>query len=187
MLILAASTAGCLITSPPSFLSEAPLTPPRIQDVPGVTKPRLHNIVDLTAQADGRPTVVTFRVPVDDEGVDEALWYQFFVNDDRDCIELEGGVSCEPAARLRTVPASGQRRRFIEASVSLTQLGCNRIELWVTSSEFLQSGNYHTPRREGDVDFATWWVFLRAAPGGVSGGDAGVGDPIERCGQLVQP
>jgi len=187
MWILTASTAGCLITNPPTFLSEPPLTPPQIVDEQGVTEPRVGNILDLTAPADGRPTVVTFRVPIVDEGVNERLWYQFFLNNDRDCIELDGGVPCEPSDRLRTIPGNGQRRRFVTGSVSLTQLGCNRIELWVTSSEFLQSGNYHTPRREGDVAFAYWWVFVRPAPGGVTGGDAGVGDPIENCRHLVQP
>ncbi len=187
MLLFTTSTAGCLITETPSFPAEVPLTVPQIRDEQGLTEPRLSNILDLTAPADGRPTAVEIRVPVDDEGVNDTLWYQFFLNNDRDCIELEGGVSCEPTDRLRTVPPNGQRRRFITGRVSLTRLGCNRIELWVTSSEFLQSGNYHTPRRAGDVTFATWWVFIRPAPGGVTGGDGGTADPIENCPYLVQP
>lgn len=178
-------TVGCVITSQSSFQPLPAVTPPVIVDEPGVTSPRLSNIVVLERGDD--PVQLSFRVPVDDDGVDDPLQYQFFVNADRDCLPRDGGNNCEPTLRLGERAATGMRRRFVEQSnLTIPNLGCNRVELWV-SSRFRLSGNYRTPEREGDVASATWWVFVRPRPGTTTDPDAGTADPVEQCPFLVQP
>lgn len=187
MLLVTVLSGGCLITAPTSFVSEAPVTPPRILDVQGVTRPRLGNLIVLT---DGDPDL-RFDVPVQDDNVTDDLQYQFILNGNRDCVPIAGGASCEPDFRLGVLGADGRAVRNVQLVLQTNRfrLGCNRVELWV-SSAFEQrkslAGNFHIPVRPGDVDFATWWVFLRARPGSGSE-DGGAVDPVERCGYLVQP
>lgn len=185
MLSLACAT-GCVLTSRPDELAtEPPLTPPVIQDIQGLTTPRLHNLVLIETQT--QSAQVGLRVPVDDDNVEDTLQYQFFVDDLRDCVPRDGGVGCEPLT-TREIPPNGERRRIVSQQVRVSGLGCHRVELWV-SSRFQLSGNFRTPVREGDVSFTTWWVFLRS-PSGMSpgtSGDGGVSDPVERCGFIVQP
>lgn len=175
--------AGCLVTPPPDFPAEAPLTAPVIVDVQGLTTPRVGNIVSVV-RGDA-PARVTFRVPVDDANPDDQIQYQFFVNDNRDCLSSDAGVDCAPGRFGRRV-ATGERRRLITETLSFDTLGCNRVELWV-SSGFVFGGNFRTPQRDGDFAFATWWVFVRAQPGAAGASDAGVTDPVESCANLVQP
>lgn len=177
-----ALAAGCLVTPPPDFPAEAPVTAPVIVDQQGVTTPRLGNLV--SAVRGDAPVRVTFNVPIDDANADDALQYQFFVNNDRDCLTSDGGVGCAPGL-FRERAATGQRRRLITETLSFDTLGCHRVELWVSSS-FVFGGNFRTPRRAGDVASTSWWVFVRAQPGG-GGADGGVVDPIESCNNIVQP
>lgn len=166
-MVLLASTSGCLITDPIPYVGEAPLTPPRIVDQAGVTRPRLGNVVIATQV----PYTVEFRIPVEDDGLTDPIEFEFFVDQARECIDPEidggadGGVTCEPNGPTGTVEPDGTLRRIIRKSVPLSR-GCHRIELWVTSSRFPQRGNYHTPSRAGDVAFASWWVFVPEMSGG---------------------
>lgn len=183
-MMTSALATGCLVAPPPDFPTEAPLTAPVIVDVQGLTTPRLGNIVSVT-RGDA-PARVTFRVPIDDENADDLVQYQFFVNDNRDCLSGDGGAGCAPGRVGERVP-TGARRRIITETLSFDTLGCNRVELWV-SSRFIFGGNFRTPLREGDVSFVTWWVFVRSNVGsGTVTDDAGVTDPIERCDNIVQP
>lgn len=179
-MVLALCTSGCIITNPTEFVAERPLTPPRIRDEQGTTRPRLGNILELQ-ETDPN---VTFYVPVDDTGTNDPLQWQFFVNADRDCRTSEGG-DCSAPQQSGELSADGNVRRYVEYTLRENRfvVGCNRVELWV-SSRFLLSGNRHTPARVGDVDFTTWWVFKR---GTSATGDGGLADPIESCGQRVQP
>jgi hypothetical protein len=179
MLAVATSLPACLITRTDEVRVPTPLTRPRIQDVQGLTTPRLGALL-LVDGTDGN--AVEFRVPVDDDGVNDPLQFQFFVNDDRDCVPQDGGPSCEPTSRLGAVPSNGTTRRIINKSflVSDLDVGCNRIELYV-SSAFRIEGNFRTPVRDGDVDFRTWWVFVRSPNGTLPP------TSIEACRQLVQP
>lgn len=174
-------SCGCIITETTKYDPQAPVTPPVIQDIQGIngTKPRLGAYVD---QSDPR---VEFNVPVDDEGVNDPLQYQFIINGDRDCVPLDGGLSCEPAERLGEIPPTGDRRRVINRTLTMPAVGCNRVELWVSSNLPL-SGNFHTPARAGDIAFTSWWVFIRPRPGDITS-DAGVEDPISGCRFNVQP
>jgi len=178
-----ALAVGCLIAPAPDFPTEAPVTAPVIVDVQGVTTPRLGNIVSVT-RGDA-PARVTFRVPVDDDNADDLVQYQFFVNDNRDCFSGDGGAGCTPL-RAGVRPPTGSRRRIITETLSFDTLGCNRVELWV-SSRFIFGENIRTPAREGDFAFVTWWVFVRSSVGGGTVTDAGAPDPIESCVNLVQP
>ncbi len=186
-MLLLASTTGCVLTLAPSGLAdEPPVTPPVILDVQGVTEPRLHNLVTL--EEGGASTAVRFSVPVDDDNVLDRLQFQFFIDDVRDCVPRDGGTNCEPQERLGELGSTGDRRRVINRTLRIAGIGCHRVELWV-SSNFQLSGNFRTPVREGDVSFATWWIFLRSRPGMSPGtpADGGVSDPVERCGFVVQP
>lgn len=176
-------SAGCIITDTTQYDPQAPLTVPVIQDIQGLTTPRLGNLIEVE-RSDSNPTV-EFRVPVDDDGLNDPLQFQFIVNGDRDCIALDGGSSCEPSERLGEIPPNGSLRRIITRTLTMPAVGCNRVELWVSSNLPL-SGNFHTPARRGDIAFTTWWVFVRARPGDLSS-DAGAGDPVSRCRYQVQP
>ncbi|MBL8603370.1 MAG: hypothetical protein JNK72_15705 [Myxococcales bacterium] len=186
MVAALATVAGCLIPSAPEFATEPPLSPPQIVDAPGLTRPRVGNIV-LVEQGNAQSELIEFNIPVDDLGVDETLQFNFFVNGDRDCVQSNGASDCAQTENLRELPPSSDRarRRFITWSRSFRQLGCNRVELYVTSSRFLLNGNFHTPARDGDLAFASWWVFVRAPAGSTSTSDAGTGDSVERCPYIV--
>ncbi len=177
LLVTTSCAVGCLITSQSSFQPLPPVTTPIIVDEPGVTSPRLANLV--VVERGDQTTLVSFRVPVDDDGLDDPLQFQFFVNTDRDCLPRDGGNNCEPTLRLGERAPTGARRRFVQQDITLPNLGCNRVELWV-SSHFLPEGDRHTPQRAGDVDFATWWIFKPAT-------GAATVDPIESCAARVQP
>lgn len=170
---------SCVITNPTEFVQERPLTPPRIRDEQGVTRPRLGNLIELRETDTG----VEFLVPVDDAYVGDVLQWQFFVNVDRDC-RPTGGTGCEAQADGELSP-DGNVRRYVELSLPEHRfaVGCNRVELWVSSS-FRRTGDRHTPTRVGDVDSTTWWVFKRARAGA---GDAGTLDPVESCANRVSP
>lgn len=170
-LLLVMTTTTCIITNPTSYDPEPVLTPPRIRDLPERTRPRLGNLISLRET----DTTVVFEVPVDDSGVDDPLEWQLFVNVERECRSLD--AACSPAQR-GTVAPNGAAQRVVEVTLAESALtpGCNRVELWV-SSNFRFSGDVHRPQRDGDVDFATWWVFKRAA----GGADAGAADPVESC------
>ncbi len=159
-----------------------PVTVPQIRDVQGFTSPRLGALLEIDEGEEA--TTLEFRVPVDDDGVNDSMQYQFFVNEDRDCVARDGGVSCEPARRLGEVPPDGTRRRVISRVITFPDVDCNRVDLYV-SSRLLQSGNFRTPEREGDLAFQTWWVFVR--PRTPSTADGGVVNPVESCGFMVQP
>ena len=176
------ATAGCLVAPPPSLPTEPPVTRPVFVDQAGQTSPRLGSQVNVT-RADSNPQV-TFRVPVDDENVNDALQFQFYVNADRDCV---GGdrTRCLPSA-FNTYPPANRRQRIIEQTLTFGTLGCNRVELWV-SSQFTTGDNLRTPAREGDFAFTTWYVYVKAAPGTGVAGDAGAEDPAENCAHLVPP
>lgn len=182
-MLTSALGCGCLIAPPPDFPTEAPLTRPVIVDLQGFTTPRIGNIVSVT-RGDA-PARVTFRVPVDDDNPDDLLQYQFFVNDNRDCLSGDAGAGCAPG-RVGERASTGDRRRVITETLSFDTLGCNRVELWV-SSRFIFGGNFRTPVREGDFASVTWWVFVRSNVGGTVPSDGGVTDPIEGCTNLVQP
>lgn len=184
VLVTTSCAVGCLITSQSSFQPLPPVTTPVIVDEPGVTSPRLANLV--VVERGDQTTLVSFRVPVDDDGLDDPLQFQFFVNTDRDCLPRDGGNNCEPTLRLGERAPTGARRRFVQQDITLPNLGCNRVELWV-SSRFRLSGNYRTPERDGDVSSATWWIFVRPRPGTTTDPDAGTADPVEQCPFLVQP
>lgn len=183
-LLATSCTVGCVITSPTSFDPLPPLTPPVIVDEPGVTAPRISNLVRV--ERGDQPVQVSFSVPVDDDGVDDPLQYQFFVNADRDCIPRDGGTNCEPTVRLGEAPTNGTRRRLVRRDIPIPNVGCNRVDLWV-SSRFRLSGTYRAPEREGDVAFASWWIFVRPRPGTTPDPDAGAVDTVEQCQYLVQP
>lgn len=174
---------GCLITTPSSFQALPPVTTPIIVDEPGVTDPRIANLV--VAQRGDRDVVLPFHILVDDDGIDDPLQYLFFINVDRDCLPRDGGSQCG-ATIVRDQAPSGVRRRVLDQPIRLTDIGCNRVEMWV-SSRFRLNGNYHTPERDGDVASATWWVFVRPPPGTPTDPDAGTADPVERCQNLVRP
>ena len=179
------AVTSCLITTPTEVREVAPVTPPRILDLQGTTRPRLGNLLVLT---EGDPPLL-FEVPVEDDNVNDRLQSQFFLNNNRDCVPIQGGASCEPNDRVREIDPNGQRVRTVrkEFRVEDFRIGCNRVELWV-SSRFRLSGNFHTPDRPGDFDFASWWVFVRPRPGSGGGeGDGAVIDPVERCAYAVQP
>ncbi len=169
-------TTSCIITNPTEFVSERPLTPPRIRDVHGTTQPRLGNVVVLRSTDTG----VDFYVPVDDANPNDLLQWQLFINVDRDCAPVDG-VGCQPQQRGEIAP-DGNVRRFVARRIQENRfvVGCNRVELWVSSSFSLSEGDGHTPSRAGDVDFATWWVFK-------SPSDGTPVDPVESCAQRVQP
>lgn len=185
MLAPVAALASCLITRTDEVRVPTPVTAPRIQDIQGITTPRLGALLETDEIAPGS-TPVTFRVPVDDDGVDDPLQYQFFVNADRDCVPRGEDTSCEPGPRLGQVNSNGMRRRFVERVIQLPEVGCNRVELYV-SSRLRLSGNFRTPEREGDVDFRTWWIFVRPRSGAVPSADGGLVDAIRLCPYLVQP
>jgi hypothetical protein len=88
----------------------------------------------------------------------------------------DGGRDCQPERGFLAVDPNGSVRRIISVTRPFRSTGCFRVELWV-SSRFRASGDFHTPVRSGDVDFATWWVFVRDPPGM---GDGGAPDP-SRC------
>lgn len=161
------------------------LTPPRIQDVQGLTSPRLGALLEID-ETDN--TSYDFRVPVDDEGVTDLLQWRFFLNDNRDCVPQDGSVNCEDDNQPgpRELGSNGAVRREIRQTVSGLVVGCNRVELYV-SSRLRLSGNYRTPDREGDVDFRTWWIFVRPRSGTIPAGDGGVVDQVEACRFMVQP
>lgn len=185
-LVTTSCAVGCLITSQSSFQPLPPVTPPVIVDEPNLTVPRLGNLVIIERSELTGLATKTFTVPVDDDGLDDPLQYQFFVNTDRDCLARDGGTSCKPVDRLIEVSPNGMRRRIVGRTVNIPDDGCNRVELWV-SSRFRLSGNYRTPEREGDVASATWWIFVRPRPGTTTDPDAGTANPVEQCRFLVQP
>lgn len=182
MLAITAPLSSCLVTRTEEVRVPSPLTRPVIQDVQGFTTPRLGALLEIDQGED--LTTLEFRVPVDDDGVDDPMQFQFFVNEDRDCVPRDGGASCEPTRRLGEVPANGMRRRLITRTITFTETGCNRVELLV-ASRIPQSGNFRTPERADDSDFRTWWIFVR--PRTSTPTDGGVVDPVEACRFLVQP
>jgi hypothetical protein len=169
-------TTSCIITNPTEYVTERPLTPPHIRDVRGTTRPRIGNLVEIS---DAEPDV-TFYVPVDDAGTNDVLEWRFFINTDRDCNPTVDG-NCLPQQDGEIRGDGVTERRYVEHTIrgSLLAVGCNRVELWV-SSHFLPQGDRHTPQRAGDVDFVTWWVFKPPT------GSTTV-DPIESCAERVQP
>lgn len=186
LMLAAAAVSSCLITRTEEVRVPTPLTPPRIQDVQGLTNPRLGVLMEIDEVLGTNGENVTtypFSVPVDDDNVDDPVQFQFFVNADRDCVPRDGGANCEPDIPLRLAGGQVGIRRFVDRTIPLV-VGCNHIELYV-SSAFRLDGNFHTPVRDGDVDFATFWIFVRSANPAVT--DGGVEDPIERCQYLVQP
>lgn len=185
MLAVATSLPACLITRTEEVRVPAAVTPPRIQDEQGRTSPRLGALLEVD---ETDRTTVDFRVPVEDDNVDDLLQWRFFVNDDRDCVPLDGGTNCDPVDQPtpRELVSNGERVREIRETVPVPHVGCNRVELYV-SSRLRLSGNYRTPAIEGDIDFRTWWIFVRARGGAVPAGDGGVVDPIESCPFRVQP
>ena len=183
MIACTSCLTACLITRSTETLV-APVTAPRIQDVKGVTSPRLGGL--LVLQQGTGPTQVDFRVPIDDDGVDKALESQFFVNANRDCVPMTG-TTCEPDLRPEIVPSDGNVRRMVVRTLTIPQVGCNRVELYVTSSQLLLSGNYRTPSVAGDLAFETWWIFVVPRGGTTTGADGGVFDPLQQCAYLVQP
>jgi hypothetical protein len=179
-LMLATTTglAACLITRTEEVRVLPLLTVPRIQDVQGLTSPRLGALLEIE-ETDN--TTQAFRVPVDDDGVNDLLQWRFFVNDNRDCVPQDGSVNCEPVNQPtpHEIPSTGAVRREIRETVQLPETGCNKIELYV-SSRLRLSGNYRTPDREGDIAFTTWWIFVRPRSGSIPA-DGGVGDQVESC------
>jgi hypothetical protein len=174
-LITTLTTTSCLIVNPADSVQELPLTPPRIRDIQGRTRPRIGNLIEIR---DTDPALV-FDVPVDDVGVTNPIQWKLFVNFDRDCIPDENH-DCE-AGRAGEVAPDGTLQRRVRATLgeNLFAVGCNRVELWV-SSRFVLNGDRHTPLQPGDVDFASWWVFKRAS------GSTTI-DPIGDCANRVQP
>jgi hypothetical protein len=174
--LLLAMTTTCIITNPTDYSTEPLLTPPRIRDVPQLTRPRLGNLVELRET----DRSVVFEVPVDDTGVRDDLEWQLFVNVERECSTLE--ASCRPVER-GTISSNGTTRRLVEVTIPEVAFatGCNRVELWV-SSDFNFDGDVHIPEQANDVDFASWWVFKRAREGSA---DGGVVDPVESCAHRV--
>lgn len=167
----------------PDLPAEAPVTRPVFIDQAGVTSPRLGSQVNLV-RTNSNPQV-SFVIPVEDENVNDLVQFQFYVNADRDCV---GGDMnrCLPSAFGVREP-NGTRLRRIERTLTFSNLGCNRVELWV-SSRFTSGDNLRTPARAGDFAFTTWYVYVRAAPGtGGGGADGGVEDPAENCAFLVPP
>lgn len=148
-------TTSCIITDPTEFTPERPVTPPRVRDVRGARAGRA-SATSYAAPQDSNPSV-RFYVPVDDEGATDSLQWKFFINTERDCAP-SGDNSCGPQ-QSGEIAADGSARRCVEHTIrgTLLAVGCNRIELWVSSS-FRLDGNQHTPTRAGDVDFAPWWV-----------------------------
>jgi hypothetical protein len=169
-LLLVMTTTTCIITNPTSYDPDPVLTPPRIRDLPGRTRPRLGNLISLRET----DSSVVFEVPVDDSGLTDVLAWRLFVNVERECRGLE--AACLPSQQGFVAP-NGTAQRVVEATLpeSALAVGCNRVEVWVTSS--FRGDDWHVPSQPGDVDFATWWVFKRAA----GGADAGVADPVESC------
>lgn len=183
-LIVAATLAsGCLITRTEEVRVPSPLTPPRIQDIQGLTTPRLGSLIEVD---ETDQTVVTFRVPVEDDGVDDLLQWRFFVNDNRDCVPQDGGSNCDPLNQPtpRELPGNGTLVREVRETVRVPRTGCNRVELYV-SSRLRLSGNFRTPERQGDLAFTTWWIFVR--PRVPEASDGGVDDQIKRCPFRIQP
>lgn len=157
IMVALTSTAGCLVTEPVQFPDGSVLTPPRLVDQAGVTRPRLNNVVVVLQPA---PYRIDFRIPVEDDGLNDPISYAFFVDQQRDCVsDADGGLTCDPQGPTGTIEADGNLRRVIVKSFNL-EAGCRKVELWVTSSRFLANGNFHTPERAGDVASATWWVFV---------------------------
>jgi hypothetical protein len=181
-LCASAVTAGCLFAPPPNLPAEPAVTPPVIIDQPGITVPRLGNQINVV-RGDSIPQVM-FSIPVSDDNLGDRLQFQFYVNSDRDCV---GDRSrCAPVDFGDREP-NGMRQRTITRTLSFSTLGCNRVELWV-SSRFTTGDNFRTPARPDDFDFATWWVYVKAAPGaGGPTSDAGAEDPAENCANLVPP
>jgi len=175
-------STACLITRTEEVRVPPPLTPPRIQDIQGLTTPRLGTLLVV----DPDQTAVTFRVPVEDDGVDDLLQWRFFVNDDRDCVPQEGGANCAPINQPtpRELPGNGTRLREIRESVRIPRSGCNRIELYV-SSRLRLSGNFRMPERPGDIAFTTWWVFVRQSVPRPP--DGSIDDSVESCPFRPQP
>lgn len=181
MLAIAASLSSCLITRTEEMRVPSPLTVPRIQDVQNITSPRIGALTRI--DEDERETTQEFVVPVDDDGVNDTMQFQFFVNEGRDCI-IDGGVSCEPTNRLGEVPPNGDVRRYIRRTIKDLVVGCNRVDLYV-SSRIPQSGTFRTPERAGDLAFQSWWIFVRSRT--PSTADGGVSNPVENCPFQVQP
>lgn len=177
--LLLVMTTTCIITNPTSYDPAPVLTPPRIRDLAERTRPRLGNLIALRET----DTSVVFEVPVDDTGVGDDLQWQLFVNVERECRSLDG--TCAATERGRVAP-NGTTRRTVEVTLSEVALatGCNRVELWVSSNFELFGEDIHRPQQEGDVDFATWWIF-KPARGAAS--DGGVVDPVEGCAYRVSP
>lgn len=169
-LLLVMTTTTCIITNPTSYDPDPVLTPPRIRDLPGRTRPRLGNLISLRET----DSSVVFEVPVDDSGLTDALAWRLFVNVERECRGLE--AACLPSQQGIVAP-NGAAQRVVEATLpeSALAVGCNRVEVWVSSR--FDSNNLHDPSQLGDIDFATWWVFKRPA----GGADAGAVDPVESC------
>lgn len=182
MLAITACLPSCLITRTEEVRVPSPLTVPRIQDVQNITSPRIGALTRI--DEDERNTTQEFVVPVDDDGVNDTMQYQFFVNEDRDCIPRDGGVSCEPSNRLGEVPPNGEVRRFIRKTINDLSVGCNRVDLYV-SSRIPQSGTFRAPDRAGDLAFQSWWIFVRSRT--PSTADGGVSNPVEDCLFQVQP
>lgn len=187
MLALTTAPSSCLITRTEEVRVPTLLTPPIIQDIQGLTRPRLGALFEKD-EAEGGNTTVEFSVPIDDDGLEDLLQWRFFVNDDRDCVPQDGGSNCDPRdqPQPRELPSNGSRRRYITETVPVPRLGCNKVELYV-SSRLRLSGNFRTPVREGDVAFTTWWVFVRPRAGAVPTADGGAGNPVESCPFQVQP
>ncbi len=152
---------ACMVTNPVSFQQEAPVNRPFIRDILGSTVPRLGQIVVLQSTDD--PTV-SFNVPVDSTVTDQPLQYQWLFNEPRDCVALDGGTSCEPTIPELEVAATGATERVISRQFRVDTPGCYKVELWVSTTGFARSGDFHTPVRPGDLDFATWWIIRQPTP-----------------------
>jgi hypothetical protein len=61
------------------------------------------------------------------------LQYQFFVNDDRDCVPQDGGVPASRPVARRGAPETARAAGSSPASSCLPDVGCNRVELYVSS------------------------------------------------------
>lgn len=155
--VMAASTAGCIATSPVDFPQDENF-PPSVVSQPGAQYP-LREIGQLNLDDPVEVPELPLQVIVRDPNVDQTLEYLLFLDAET--------VNDSPIQEGVVNPFQGQVERprtFTVPYEVLTPAGeCHKIELVVSGAFANSAVEPRRPAQEGDIDDRTWWIEVTDA------------------------
>ncbi len=161
--LFAASSVGCIATSPVDF-PEFENFPPSLISQPGAQYPT-RDIGRLDLDDPDPARELPLEVNVRDPNLDQTLEFRVFVDSPTppgNDFPIDQGV-VDPTGEV------SRPRTFTVSYDELTPAGvCHKIEL-VVSGAFASTVEPRRPLQEGDVDDLTWWIRVTDADNPIAG------------------